>query len=314
MKTIILDDETIEMKPCVATIGFFDGVHRGHQFLIKHVVEEARESGMASAVITFDRHPRQVLHSDFIPLLLSTIESKRLLLSKTEIDNCVMLHFDEQMALLSAHDFMEKILRDRLNVKKLFIGYDNRFGHNRAEGFDDYVRFGRELGIEVIRSQSFVLNGINVSSSVIRKYIATGEVEMANQYLGYPYTIYGKVVDGFREGRKLGFPTANLDTDGYGQMIPAPGVYAVKTRLQQSVEMKRAMMNIGTRPTFGGDRLSLETHILNFDGDIYGKTLFVSFMHRLREEQKFDDVKQLIQQLKEDQKMVDEQFDKEMEE
>lgn len=302
------------MKPCVATIGFFDGVHRGHQFLIKHVVEEARASGMASMVITFDRHPRQVLHSDYIPLLLSTPDSKRLLLSKTEIDICAMLHFDERMAQLSARDFMEQILRDRLNVKKLFIGYDNRFGHNRTEGFDDYVRFGRELGIEVVSNQSFVLNGINVSSSVIRKYIANGEIEMANQCLGYPYTIYGKVVDGLQEGRRLGFPTANLDTSDYGQMIPAPGVYAVKARLQQSVEMKRAMMNIGTRPTFGGDKISLETHILNFDSDIYGQTLLVSFMHRMREEQKFDNVADLISQLKKDQMMVDEQFDKEMDE
>ena len=313
MKTIYLSDEPTELKPCVATIGFFDGVHRGHQFLIKHVVEEARASGMESMVITFDRHPRQVLHSDYIPLLLSTPDSKRLLLSKTEIDNCAMLHFDEQMAQLSAHDFMEQILRDRLNVKKLFIGYDNRFGHNRTEGFDDYVRYGRELGIEVVSTQSFVLNGINVSSSVIRKYISNGEIEMANQCLGYPYTIYGTVVDGMQEGRKLGFPTANLDTSEYGQMIPAPGVYAVKARLQQSMEMKRAMMNIGTRPTFGGDKLSLETHILNFDGDIYGKTLLVSFMHRMREEQKFDHVADLIHQLQIDEKMVDEQFDKERE-
>ena len=153
MNKIYLDEKTTPGKPLVATIGFFDGVHRGHQFLIKQVCDEAKASGMESAVITFDEHPRKVLHQDYQPRLLSTLEEKLILLSRTGIDNAVVLHFDREMAGLSAHDFMEKVLRDRLNVKKLIIGYDNRFGHNRAEGFDDYVRMGHEMGIEVIQSQ-----------------------------------------------------------------------------------------------------------------------------------------------------------------
>ena len=153
MKTIYLNDNTAPLEPSVATIGFFDGVHRGHQFLISHVRQEAARSGLQSLVVTFDRHPRQVLRKDYQPELLSTLDSKLLLLSKTGVDATALLHFDEAMASLSARDFMAQILRDRLNVRKLIIGYDNRFGHNRSEGFDDYVRYGRELGIEVIHNQ-----------------------------------------------------------------------------------------------------------------------------------------------------------------
>jgi len=308
MKKIIWNENKPPMAPCVATIGFFDGVHRGHQYLIRHVIEEARADGLESTVITFDRHPRQVLQSDYIPDLLTTPDSKMLLLSKTEVDNAVMLHFDKELAALSARDFMEKVLRDKLSVRKLIIGYDNRFGHERTEGFDDYVRYGRELGIEVIRNQAFVLQGVNVSSSVIRRYLQTGEVEMANACLGYPYTIAGHVTTGYKIGHELGFPTANLDTAGRGQLIPAGGVYAVRVRLLNAVTFHQGMMNIGMRPTFDGKELSLETNIFDFDEDIYGQVIFVAFAHRIRAERKFDSPEALVAQLKEDRLMVEEQF------
>lgn len=314
MKTIYLNQEQVETKPCVATIGFFDGVHRGHQYLIKHVEEEAREDGLESMVVTFDRHPRQVLHSDFQPAMLCTLDEKLLLLSKTDIDQCAVVPFNEETAALPARDFMEKILRNRLNVKKLVIGYDNRFGHNRTEGFDDYVGFGRELGIEVIQSRAFVLNGVNVSSSVIRSYLLNGEIELAEQCLGYPYSFWGRVTEGHQEGRKMGFPTANLDLSECPKLIPAKGVYAVKARIEGTVEMKHAMMNIGTRPTFDGDQLTFEVHILNFSDDIYGKQVSVSFIHRLRAEHHYDSPEQLQKQLQEDEKMVLEQFEKDIEE
>ena len=313
MNKIYLDEKTTPGKPLVATIGFFDGVHRGHQFLIKQVCDEAKASGMESAVITFDEHPRKVLHQDYQPRLLSTLEEKLILLSRTGIDNAVVLHFDREMAGLSAHDFMEKVLRDRLNVKKLIIGYDNRFGHNRAEGFDDYVRMGHEMGIEVIQSQAFSLNGVNVSSSYIRKLIEKGELELANKCLGYPYAIYGKVVSGYQEGRKLGFPTANLDLSGSGQLVPANGVYGVKVRLQDSMQYRRGMMNIGTRPTFNGKNLSIEAYIFDFSGDIYGQTLVAAFIHRIRDEHKFDNAEELAEQMRNDAKIIEEQFDKESE-
>ncbi len=313
MNKIYLDEKTTLGKPLVATIGFFDGVHRGHQFLIKQVCDEAKASGMESAVITFDEHPRKVLHQDYQPRLLSTLEEKLILLSRTGIGNAVVLHFDREMAGLSAHDFMEKVLRDRLNVKKLIIGYDNRFGHNRAEGFDDYVRMGHEMGIEVIQSQAFSLDGVNVSSSYIRKLIEKGELELANKCLGYPYAIYGKVVSGYQEGRKLGFPTANLDLSGSGQLVPANGVYGVKVRLQDSMQYRRGMMNIGTRPTFNGKNLSIEAYIFDFSGDIYGQTLVAAFIHRIRDEHKFDSAEELAEQMRNDAKIIEEQFDKESE-
>ena len=313
MNKIYLDEKTTPGKPLVATIGFFDGVHRGHQFLIKQVCDEAKASGMESAVITFDEHPRKVLHQDYQPRLLSTLEEKLILLSRTGIDNAVVLHFDREMAGLSAHDFMEKVLHDRLNVKKLIIGYDNRFGHDRAEGFDDYVRMGHEMGIEVIQSQAFSLDGVNVSSSYIRKLIEKGELELANKCLGYPYAIYGKVVSGYQEGRKLGFPTANLDLSGSWQLVPANGVYGVKVRLQDSMQYRRGMMNIGTRPTFNGKNLSIEAYIFDFSGDIYGQTLVAAFIHRIRDEHKFDSAEELAEQMRNDAKIIEEQFDKESE-
>ena len=300
MNTIYYDNKEAMTEPCVATIGFFDGVHRGHQFLISHLVETARQDGMPAVVITFDEHPRKVLQSDYQPEMLSTLDSKLLLLSKTEVDDAVVLHFTREMAALSAREFMQQVLHDHLHVKKLFIGYDHRFGHNRKETFDDYVRYGKEMGIEVIKNQAFSLNGINISSSVIRSFLKEGEVDMANQCLGYPYTIIGKVVNGYHEGRKLGFPTANLDLSHFGQMIPAPGVYAVKARLEGTVVWTRGMMNIGTRPTFDGKQLTLETHIFNFEGDIYDQLLLVSFVQRIRGERKFESPEELAAQLKED--------------
>lgn len=313
MNKIFLNDNTFSSKPLVATIGFFDGVHRGHRYLIDQVIAEARNSGMESAVITFDEHPRKVLQQDYQPKLLSTLDAKLILLSRTKVDNAVVLHFDRAMASLSARDFMDEILSKRLNVRKLIIGYDNRFGHNRAEGFDDYVRMGHEMGIEVIQSQAFSLDGVNVSSSYIRKLIEKGELELANKCLGYPYAIYGKVVSGYQEGRKLGFPTANLDLSGSGQLVPANGVYGVKVRLQDSMQYRRGMMNIGTRPTFNGKNLSIEAYIFDFSGDIYGQTLVAAFIHRIRDEHKFDNAEELAEQMRNDAEIIEEQFDKESE-
>ena len=311
MNTIYYDNKEAMTEPCVATIGFFDGVHRGHQFLISHLVETARQDGMPAVVITFDEHPRKVLQSDYQPEMLSTLDSKLLLLSKTEVDDAVVLHFTREMAAMSAREFMQQVLHDHLHVKKLFIGYDHRFGHNREETFDDYVRYGKEMGIEVIKNQAYSMNGINISSSVIRSFLKEGEVDMANQCLGYPYTIIGKVVNGYHEGRKLGFPTANLDLSHFGQMIPAPGVYAVKARLEGTVVWKQGMMNIGTRPTFDGKHLTLETHIFNFEGDIYDQLLLVSFVKRIRGERKFESPEELAAQLKEDEQMIINLFEEE---
>ena len=243
----------------VATIGFFDGVHRGHKFLINNVIDCAKRSGgMQSAVITFDRHPRLVLHKDFQPQLLTTADEKAERLKATGVDRCFILHFDEEMASLSAYDFMKTVLRDRLNVRKLITGYDNRFGHNRSEGFEDYVRYGHELGMEVARAEAFTLNGVQVSSSVVRSFLSAGEIRMASMCLGYNYTLTGKVVDGHHEGRKMGFPTANIEVNDKQKLVPEAGVYAVKAVTDGGARTYGGMMNIGTRPTFDGTDTTLE--------------------------------------------------------
>lgn len=297
------------MPELVATIGFFDGVHCGHRFLIDRVIEEAQRSGMSSAVITFDRHPREVLQTDYQPDLLSTLDEKLLLLSKTHVDNTVVLHFDASLAALTAHDFMRDVLQGQLKVRKLIIGYDNRFGHNRSEGFDDYVRYGKELGIEVIRADAFLPDDVRVSSSVIRTCLREGRVEDANRLLGYDYTIESRIVSGYQNGRKMGFPTANLDVTRCQQLLPASGVYAVLVRLKDSVGWKRGMMNIGHRPTFNGTTTSMEVNLFNFSGDLYGQELLVSFISKIRDERKFDSIDALAEQLQHDKVQINKLFD-----
>lgn len=296
--------------PCVATIGFFDGVHRGHQFLIEDVKEEAKKRGLKSLVITFDKHPRQVLQQTYQPQLLTTLEEKLHLLTLTGIDDVYVLHFTKEMAALTAREFMEQVLRDKLNVKKLVIGYDNRFGHNRAEGFEDYVRYGKELGIEVLRARPFEIYGVKVSSSIVRAFLNGGEVEMAAKCLGRPFILEGKVVKGFQEGRKMGFPTANLATEE-GLLIPADGVYATEVKIKASplpppIEggWLKAMTNIGNRPTFHGTKRTIETNIFDFDKDIYDYQIAVKFLKKIRDEKMFGNERELAGQLKKDKEEI----------
>lgn len=297
---------------CAATIGFFDGVHQGHQYLLKRLVDEARQAGLLSCVITFDRHPRQVLQTDDCPRLLTTFEERKELLSKTGIDLCIILPFSSEMAALSAKNFMKIILQERIGVKRLYIGYDHRFGHKRSEGFEDYVHYGREIGMEVLQNDAFVLSqptgeGIqqqSVSSSSIRKALLQGDVDQAGVLLGYPYFLTGKVVDGEHEGRKMGFPTANIDVTSLEKLIPAPGAYIVKVNIEGEERALPGMMNIGNRPTFGENSLSLEVHVLDYSGNLYGKMLTVAFLQRLREEHRFVSKEELREQLMSDAQQV----------
>lgn len=304
MKTLFVNDDTRNNVPCVATIGFFDGVHRGHRFLTDTVTAEARRTGMAAMAITFDRHPRTVTGNGYHPQILNTPCEKLELLSGAGIDICAVLPFTKETAALSAREFMKEILHDRLNVRTLITGYDNRFGHNRAEGFDDYVRYGAETGIEVRRADAFVLSGINVSSSVVRAFLSEGEVEMAARCLGYRYKIAGHVVNGMQQGRRMGFPTANIDIAESGKMIPANGVYAVTVSIEGISGTFAGMMNIGTRPTFGGVDVSLEVNIFGFSGDIYGKKVEVEFVKRIRGERKFASAEKLKEQLEDDRRKI----------
>jgi len=282
-----------EMEGYVATIGMFDGVHRGHQFVLQHVVDEARQRGLQSMAITFDKTG---------PETLTPLVQKRILLMKTGIDRIEVLTFDDALKHMTARQFMQQVLRDQYGVKVLLTGYDNRFGYNRLEGFDDYVRYGKELGIEVtsLPPAPSKRKGSCVSSSLIRELIADGNISEANELLGYPYTLLGSVEHGEHIGTKLGFPTANIVIEDQCQLIPATGAYAVKIRMENSVEWKHGMMNIGTRPTFDGQRQTMEVNVFRLKENLYGQQLQVAVVERLRGEQRFDSIEALKEQLQQD--------------
>lgn len=278
----------------VATIGFFDGVHRGHQHLLRQVLEVAHQRHMASLVVTFFQQPRHVVtHETDRFFLLTTTNEKLHLLQQAGIDHCEVMEFTPELALMTAHDFMQ-LLHDKYGVSALVIGYDHRFGHNRSEGFDDYVRYGKQLGIEVLQATQFPA----VSSTKIRELLLEGDLEAANQILGYRYILEGKVVSGFHIGHTMGFPTANLQV-APEKLIPADGVYAVMVELDG--EQHQGMLNIGTRPTLANsDERSIEVHIFDFHDNIYDKELRLSLVKRTRGEVRFASKEQLILQLQQD--------------
>lgn len=285
----------------IATIGFFDGVHIGHCHLINMLKKVARERGVESCVITFDRHPRQVVQPEWCPEMLTSLEEKTQLLKATGIDRCEVLHFDREIANQSAHDFMLHTLKEKLGVSILVTGYDNRFGHNRSEGFEDYVRYGKEIGIEVIKGEELTDGSNNVSSSSIRRMLKEGRIEDATRCLGREYQLTGTVVGGEHIGRTIGFPTANIRPDDSSKLIPANGVYAVDVWSQAGdINRERAMLNIGTRPTFNGTATTIEVHIPHFTGNLYGSTLSIAFLRKIREERKFDSPEALVEQLNKD--------------
>lgn len=313
MEIIGLNEQREWQVPCVATVGFFDGVHRGHLFLIDKVKDTARQMDMASMVVTFAVHPRQVLRPDWHPQLLSTLDEKIALLEQTGVDQLVVLPFDATMAALSARDFMGDVLLRQLGVRVLVTGYDNRFGHRTAdseEGFDDYVRYGRELGVSALPCSPFNADEVRVSSSQIRRFLQDGEAGLAARCLGRFYELTGEVVRGEHIGTELGFPTANLLPSCTDKLVPAPGVYAVKVRVGDSQEELHGMMNIGRRPTFDGGHLTLEIHIFHFNANLYGQQLRVSFVHRLRSEMKFDNREALSVQLAADARQSEEILNK----
>lgn len=286
-----------------ATIGFFDGVHRGHQFMIDSLTTMAHAQGRQSLVITFDRHPRQVVHADYVPQLITTTDEKLQLLHATAADRIEVLHFDAQMAQLSAYEFMRQVLHEKYGVAMLLTGYDNRFGHNRAEGFADYVRYGEEMGMKVLQNTPIDIDGLRVSSSLIRRLIVEGNITEASNCMGHPYSITGSVAHGFQEGRRIGFPTANIVPESAEKLVPGNGVYATIVSVEGG-EWMPAMLNIGTNPTFQRQQTTIEAHIIGFEGDIYGRKVRVEFGRKLRDEQRFESVEALQKQLEADKKEV----------
>ena len=284
--------------PLAATIGCFDGMHRGHACLISQVCGIAEELGLESGLITFPVHPRQVMQTGYRPELLTCLAQKVELMQSSGADWCILLPFTHELSLLSAREFMT-LMRDRFCVRALVVGYDHRFGHNRSEGVEDYMRYGEELGIRVFRADALTEDGVSVSSSVIRRLLKEGDVAAANRFLGYRYYLNGIVEGGYRVGRTLGFPTANLRPSCSEKLIPALGVYAVYAY----IDGKRfaAMLNIGCRPTFTNcGVITIEVNILDFSGDIYDRQLRVELVERLRPERKFASADALVRQIAED--------------
>lgn len=294
----------------VATIGFFDGVHKGHQFLIRQVVEEAERMGTASMAVTFANHPRTVVEQmkgeGSEMKLLTTRDEKVAMLKKLGIQEVRMLEFTSEMALMTAREFMSRVLKQEMDVGVLVIGYDHRFGHNRSEGFDDYVRYGEEIGIKVIQAKVYEEADIIVSSSLIRETLQQGRIADCRRLLGYDYSIKGIVVNGFRVGRTIGYPTANVQVAS-DKLVPRDGVYAVKVEVPSHLSPLTShcfdgMLNIGWRPTFNGNCHTIEVHLFDFDANIYSEQIVIHFIDFIRPEQKFDSPDALVCQLAEDEK------------
>lgn len=285
----------------VATIGFFDGVHKGHQFLIRQVVEEAHRRDASSLVVTFVNHPRLIVGKSADCKLLTTSEEKLQLLRQQGIDEVNCTEFTEETARMSAREFMQKRLKGQLGIDVLVIGYDHRFGHNREDGFEDYVRYGKEIGIDVVQASAFAEHSIPVSSSSIRDALNRGDVVMANHLLGYSFFVEGKVVNGYHIGHRIGYPTANVDVSEV-KLLPRNGVYYVDVEVDGC--HYPGMLNIGNCPTFGCRKKSVEVNLLDFDGDLYDKEVTLRFIEHLRDEQKFEDEEMLKAQIAHDEEEI----------
>lgn len=287
----------------MASVGFFDGVHIGHRYLIRQVREEAKRLNLPSAIITFPVHPRKVLQTDYQPALLCGYEEKLEQLATTQVDYCITLPFTRDLSLLSAKAFMQKVLKDDMGVHTLFVGYDHRFGHNRENGFPDYERYGKELGMNVIQAREYQVDGENVSSTKIRALLKRGEIQQANSLLSYNYTLSGKIVEGYRVGRTIGFPTANIRSWERFKVVPELGVYAVLVHIRNIVY--EGMLYIGTRPTLHDDpEVSVEVNIFNFNADLYNQSLTVEFIDFIRADRKFDTLEELVVQIHKDKSLV----------
>ncbi len=296
---IVTDFSQYDKKPCAATIGSFDGVHKGHTAMLGELRAAADAKGLPLMVVTFARHPRMLFCDACTPFLLTPVAAKLQLLETAGVDICVLLDFDRAMAAMSAAQFMKEILVERLGVQLLAVGYDHHFGKpTHGEGLEQYIAIGKETGIDVFGTQPYNVDGTVVSSSAVRRALTGGDVVLAARLLGYNYPLAGIVVHGAGIGRLLGFPTANISLADEMQMLPADGVYEVDVLI--GGEQHKGVMNVGVKPTVSGKERTLEVYIIDFSGDIYGKDIVVAFVRRLRGEQSFDNINALRFQIEVD--------------
>lgn len=284
-------------RKTVITIGTFDGVHIGHQKILEQL-NELKGGEQDSMILTFFPHPRRVLDQSNDIKMLNTLEEKIALLEEFGLDRLIIEPFTQEFSRLTALEFVRDILVNRLHLKKLVIGYDHHFGRNREGNFEQLTEYGELYGFEVVEIPAQEIESVSVSSTKIRKAIESGDMQTANSYLGYPYRLTGDIVKGQGLGRKINFPTVNLEITEDYKLIPLKGVYAVRTRLgNQDI---CGMMNIGYRPTVGGSDRTIEIHLFDYQGDLYGVRMQFEVLARLRDEKKFESVEALSEQLRRD--------------
>jgi riboflavin kinase/FMN adenylyltransferase len=299
MEIIHINNSSQIKTETAATVGFFDGVHRGHRFLIDRLKRLARDTGLKTAVITFPVHPRKVLQQDYQPKLLNTLDERLRHLASTGIDYCYVIDFTKAFSETTAQDFIQGILHDQLQVKTLLVGYDHRFGKGGSGEYPQYAAYGKACGMNVLPVERLPEMDGHTSSTAIRRLLSEGKMKEAAESLSYNYTLEGEVIHGNQMGRTIGFPTANIALDDKEKMIPQDGVYAVRVLVEN--ENYRGMAYIGKRPTVSSaGEQRIEVNIFDFDRDIYGECLRVEFTDFIRPDVHFDGLDALKKQLAQD--------------
>lgn len=296
MKTFEHIEQCKNLKNPVLTLGMFDGIHIGHQAIIRQLNEIAKKENGESVLLTFDPHPRVVLGKGADDLqLLTTLDEKKELLEKSGLNNLILHPFTKEFAALSAEDFVKELLVHQIGIHTIIIGYDHHFGKNRQGNFEQLNELSKKIGFNCIKIEEVKSEGNHISSTQIRNALIQGNVEFANEGLGRNYSLTGKVIHGDKLGRRLGFPTANLETERF-KLIPGNGVYIVKAFLKD--EVFKGLLSIGTRPTVtNSNEKRVEVYLMDFDREIYGETLKIEVLHKIRDDMKFQSVEDLVQQM-----------------
>jgi riboflavin kinase/FMN adenylyltransferase len=304
--------QEINFNGSAVSIGYFDGVHKGHAALLSRLVSQAKERGLESVVVTFSIHPREALNANYVPKLITLNEERYKLLEAQGVDYCIVLPFSKEISGKSFRQFMDDYLIEKLNTKYLLIGHDHHFGCDRTNGFEQYKQYGEEKGIVVEREEVFKIKDTVVSSSYVRREIQAGNIVGAKEALGYDYFIEGMVIPGFKVGKTIGFPTANVAVNDVRKLLPSAGVYAVTVEVEGYEKPMKAMLYIGARPTFVtmSESKSIEVNIFDFNDDIYKKKIKVNFKQYMRGEQKFDTAAKLASQLNKDKQVILDWFGK----
>ena len=281
--------------PAILTIGTFDGVHLGHKKIIKKLVESAKKRKLRSCILTFFPHPRNFLSKSNELKMINTIKEKKEILNELGVDELIIQEFNNEFSNLSANEFIKHLLKF-CEIKEIIVGFNHKFGKDREAGIDELKIYGKKYGFDVCEIDAFDINQINISSTKIRNAIGAGEVELCNEYLGYNFSIDGNIVKGKSIGKKIGFPTANIRVEENYKIIPKNGVYFVSCKIKNI--QKFGMMNIGFNPTFGNKKLTIEVNIFDFNQDVYGENIKIEFIKFIRNEMKFQNIGELIKQIK----------------